>query len=222
MHAEELAEILRLNAAWRRGEPGGKRADLSDADLSGVDFRDADLRDAILSRADLSGVDFRDADLRGAILSGADLFGVDFRDADLRDADLSDADLSGVDFRGVDFRGAILSRAILRGAVGLPVAEDAPQRLQAVAAHVLAQPEVLQMAAWHSDCGTAHCLAGWAIHQAGPLGAVLEKVHGPHLAGMLLLGTEAAAHFYDDNEAAMDWLRSINTNTTEDTDHGNA
>ena len=157
-----------------------------------------------------------------AILCDANLRGANLRDADLRGAILRDADLRGAILRGADLRGAILRGADLRDAEGLPIAEDAPDRLQAVAATVLAQPAALQMSAWHDDCGTAHCLAGWAIHQAGPVGAVLEQLHGPRLAGLLLLGTEAAQHFYDSNETALEWLRSISTTTTEETTDGDA
>ena len=45
------------------------------ANLSGADLSGADLRDANLSGADLSGADLRDANLSGADLSGADLSG---------------------------------------------------------------------------------------------------------------------------------------------------
>lgn len=151
-------------------------------------------------QADPAGVR---ANLRGANLRGADLCGADLREADLREADL----------RGVD-----LCDADLRGAKGLPIAKDSPARLQAVAATVLAQPAALQMGAWHGACGTVHCLAGWAIQQAGAVGAVLERIHGSHMAGLLLLGAEAARHFYDSNETALEWLRSINTTEQETTD----
>jgi hypothetical protein len=87
---------------------------------------------------------------------------------------------------------------------------DAPARLQAVAAQVLSAPCCLRMDSWHSDCGTAHCLAGWAIHQAGPIGATLERLHGAHLAGLLLLGHDAAARFYQSNDEVLQWLRTIN------------
>ncbi len=53
--AEQLEEIIRLHIAWRKGEPGGVRADLIRADLSGADLRGADLSGADLSGADLSG-----------------------------------------------------------------------------------------------------------------------------------------------------------------------
>lgn len=57
MKREELDEILKLHKMWLNNEEGGKRANLSRADLIG-----AYLRGANLSRADLRG-----ADLSGAI-----------------------------------------------------------------------------------------------------------------------------------------------------------
>jgi hypothetical protein len=48
-------------------------ANLRDADLSGANLRGANLSDANLSGADLSGANLSDANLRGANLSGADL-----------------------------------------------------------------------------------------------------------------------------------------------------
>ena len=190
----DLAETLRLHGLWLQGDPAGVYANLRDANLRGADLCDANL-------------------------CGADLCGADLCDANLCDADLCGANLRDADLRGADLCGANLRDANLRDAKGLPIAEDAPARLQAVAATVLAQPAALQMSAWHDDCGTAHCLAGWAIHQAGPVGAVLERLHGPHLAGLLLIGVEAAEHFYDSNETALEWLRSIHT-TEESTDDG--
>ena len=97
MEANELKKILELHTKWLNGEEGGKRADLSDADLSGADLRRADLSDA-----DLSGADLRWANLSGADLSDADLSGADLRRADLRRADLSGADLRRADLRKAD------------------------------------------------------------------------------------------------------------------------
>ena len=62
-----LKEALDAHAAWVRGEPEGKRANL----------RDADLRRANLSGANLSGANLRGANLRGANLRDADLSGAD-------------------------------------------------------------------------------------------------------------------------------------------------
>ena len=79
----DLNTIIQLHEKWLRGEPGGKKADLSYADLSYADLSGADLRGAGLSDADL-----RDANLRNAVLRGADL-----RDANLRNAVLRGADV---------------------------------------------------------------------------------------------------------------------------------
>ena len=82
----ELKAIIYKHAKWARGEDGGERADLRDADLRGADLRNADLRDA-----DLRGADLCNANLRGADLSGANLRNADLRDANLSDANLRDA-----------------------------------------------------------------------------------------------------------------------------------
>jgi uncharacterized protein YjbI with pentapeptide repeats len=182
--ARELQEVLRLHELWLQDDPEGVRADLRGADLPGADLSWANLREADLGGANLRGADLRWADLREANLPGADL----------REANLGGADLSGAD---------------LSGAKGLPIAADAPARLQAVAAQVLSNPDCLRMNLWHSNCGTAHCLAGWAIRQAGPMGATLEALHGAHLAGLLLLGHDAAARFYQPNDEVLQWLRTI-------------
>jgi len=183
-HAE-LQEALRLHRLWLDDDPEGVRADLSKADLRWAALQGANLQDAILEGANLRWANLVSANLEGANLRGADLRGADLRGADLRGADLSDAQ-------------------------GLPIVADAPARLQAVAAQILSKPACLRMSEWHSDCGTAHCLAGWAIHQAGPIGATLERLHGAHLAGLLLLGHDAAARFYQSNDEVLQWLRTIN------------
>jgi len=185
---DELKEILRLHRLWRLGKEGGSRANLIWANLSG-----ADLSRAYLSRADLSG-----ADLSGAYLSGADLSG-----ADLIGADLSRAYLSRANLSGADLSGANLSRAI-----GLPIAEDAPARLLAVAHAALASPGALEMNSWHK-CKTTHCICGWAKHLGGPLANLIIQTQGNDLGGLMLLGVEAHAHFYKTNDEARAFLQSV-------------
>ena len=68
-----LPSILDLHTKWWRGECGGDRANLIDANLSSADLRGANLSSADLRGADLSSADLRGADLRGADLSGANL-----------------------------------------------------------------------------------------------------------------------------------------------------
>jgi predicted TIM-barrel fold metal-dependent hydrolase len=147
----------------------------------------------VMSGADLRGADLRGADLSGAVLSCADLSG----------AVLSGADLSGAVLSGADLRGADLS-----GALGLNIAADAAQRLRAVAQAALAAPDALRMNGWHT-CDTTHCIAGWAIAQAGEPGRLMEAVMGPEIAGLMLLGTEAHAHFFDADDTARAWLQEV-------------
>jgi hypothetical protein len=204
-----ISETLRLHSRWLAGDPAGVRANLSDANLSGANLSHANLSHANLSDANLSGANLSHANLSDANLSGANLSGANLSHANLRYANLSGANLRYANLSHANLSHANLSDANLSGANGLPIAADAQQRLRAVASHVLAHPQILQMKIWHSECGTTHCLAGWAIHQAGTLGEVLEKLHGSHMAGLLLLGANAAAHFYDSNDDAIAWLQSV-------------
>lgn len=113
------------------------------------------------------------------------------------------ANLQGADLQRADLRGANL-----QGANGIAIASDASKRLQAVANAILNNNDALDMGQWHT-CETTHCLAGWAIHQAGELGRLLEASVGGHMAGLQLLGPEAAMHFYDTNEDAIKWLHEV-------------
>ena len=108
MSVEKLKKALKLHRKWLFDEKGGKRLDLSYADLSY-----ANLRDANLSYADLRDADLSYADLRGANLRGANLRDANLSYADLRDADLSYADLRGANLRGADLSYADLSYADL-------------------------------------------------------------------------------------------------------------
>jgi len=106
MTKEKLQEILTLHLAWLRSQPGGSRANLYGANLSG-----ANLSGANLSRANLSGANLYGANLSGANLSRANLSG-----ANLSRANLSGANLSRADLSGANLYGANLSRANLYGA----------------------------------------------------------------------------------------------------------
>ena len=128
--------------------------------------------------------------------------------ASLQRADLRGASLQRANLQRADLRGADLSGADLRGAVGIPVALDSDYRLRQVAAVATASQDGLYMDSWHT-CSTTHCIAGWAIHLAGEPGRLLEEMHGPELAGRMLLGHEAALHFHDSDEDARAWLLSV-------------
>ena len=211
--ARRFAPLLLAAAGLGTGALGlGAPANANTADLMrlleqrrcvGCQLADADLVHANLRDADLSGANLRRANLGQAQLDGARLAG-----ADLSFTSLQGASLRGADLRGARLEGTDLSGANLIDAVGLPIVDDAPQRLLAVATTVLGDGATLAMGNWHT-CDTTHCLAGWAIHQAGTIGKTLESLHGPHMAGLLLLGHEAAGHFYDSNKDAIKWLRSV-------------
>jgi len=83
MAREELDAVLVEHAKWLRNE-GGKRADLSwanlwRANLSWADLSRANLSEANLSRADLSDANLSEANLSRADLMGANLFGARWR-----------------------------------------------------------------------------------------------------------------------------------------------
>ena len=160
--------------------------------LAGVNFAGADLFLASLVGATLEEAHFQ----------GAALVSVDMTYANLTGADLSDANLSGADLRNADLSGADF---------GIPFTPD-PQLINKVAAKALATNDALDMDDWHT-CETTHCIAGWAIH-LHPEGKLLEYFTSPHLAARLLLGDEAASHFYDSSDAAREWLKQFLPQTT--------
>lgn len=210
-------EQLTAHKNWLINHENGQRlilhnADLRGADLSGAILSNADLQNADLRGVDLRGVDLRSAVLRGAVLRGAvlssaDLSSADLRSADVRNADLRGAVLSNADLRGAVLRGVDLRGAVLSDAVGLSIAADAPERLQAVARAAL-EPNALDMRAWHT-CKTTHCMAGWAVHLAGEPGRILELTLGTEIAGLCLLGPEAHRYFFKGNDEAREFLEGV-------------
>jgi len=177
-----------------------EKAKAGDANL-----RNADLSGADLSGADLSGADFSYADLSDADLSGADLSGADFSYADLRDADLSDADL-----RNANLSDANLTDADLRNARH-PKAVKVESLFSKIKSGIDAGG-VLEMGAWHNECRTTHCMAGWAVTIAGEraigqedfastpyIAALIIKESCPYLKGK-------TPNFYATNEEAMKFI----------------
>ena len=182
------SEQLDLHAKWLRGEPDGVRLVMQGANLQGANLQGANLQDAIIRGANLQGADLWGANLRGAFLWGANL--------------------QGADLWGANLQGAIIRGANLRGATGLCIAADASERLRAVAAAALSSDNALEMKAWHT-CTTTHCIAGWAIHQAGEPGRLLRQQMGAQIAGLMLLGIEAHSHFFDSDDDARQYLQSV-------------
>jgi uncharacterized protein YjbI with pentapeptide repeats len=132
---DKLRQVLTEHRAWLDSDgQGGKKADLSHAQLQGLSLWSADLREADLNHASLQGADMDHARLRGANLRHAKLHAASLWQANLRDADLSyaglqrakldHADLSGAnlhhaDLTGASLWGAQLSGALLEHAIGI-------------------------------------------------------------------------------------------------------
>lgn len=124
----------------------------------------------------------------------------------------TECNLEGARFDGACLAGAQVCESDFTKAIGLPILPDAPQRLYQVALHILADTSQLDMTTWsgsHSGCGTAMCIQGHAVNHAGSLARVLTTTLGHEVAGMLLLGPEAAMHFYDDDDPAIEFLQSV-------------
>ncbi len=111
----DIKKVLKEHKDHLEGK-GGKRANLSGANLSGAYLYGADLSGANLSGADLSGANLYGADLSGANLSEAYLSGANLSGAYLYGANLYGADLSGAYLSGANLSGAYLYGANLYGA----------------------------------------------------------------------------------------------------------
>ena len=78
---------------WLNGDEEEEKANFYKANLHNADLYGVDLRQANFCKANLLGADLRNSDLRGAHFCNADLYGADLRGADLRNADLISTDL---------------------------------------------------------------------------------------------------------------------------------
>jgi len=160
------------------------------------------------------------ADLHAADLRGADLEGADLSRANLSGADLSRANLSGADLRGAHLEGADLEGAYLEGAIGIDGVPSA--HIPGLAARVLKQikghPESLDMRSWHSDCGTKHCFAGWAVTLSGEAGRAAERRLETAAAASLLLGGSEHPFGPYEGDKVIPWLEARVEEEREDAD----
>ena len=119
MEKERLYEIIANHGRWLRDE-GGKRADLSGAnlyraELCEAELCEADLCEADLCEADLCGANLYKANLERANLIGANLHRANLIGADLEGADLAEANLCGANLHKANLDGANLIGANLEG-----------------------------------------------------------------------------------------------------------
>jgi hypothetical protein len=78
---------------------------------------------------------------------------------------------------------------------------------------ILDQAEWLEMGSWHSEneCGTTHCMSGFAEVAHGSAGAYIVKHFGHELGGHILFlhSTGEAVDFHTDNETAIETLKEM-------------
>lgn len=91
---EKLKEILASHSKWLRGEYGGEKADLSNADLSCMNLNHTDLRGANLRGANLCCATLYRANLCGADLSNSSLLRTDLLGTNLSNSRFDNANLS--------------------------------------------------------------------------------------------------------------------------------
>ncbi|MCA9735769.1 pentapeptide repeat-containing protein, partial [candidate division KSB1 bacterium] len=95
-----VAELVKLHYS--------QEIDLSEADLTGLNFSDCNLSGLKLVRANLMGANLNNVNLMEAVLTEANL-----RDADLKGAVISEANLGKADLRRAKLNNATLSEVIL-------------------------------------------------------------------------------------------------------------
>ena len=108
-----LLGVLTTHHHWLQGKGDGMRADLSNENLSDVNFEGRDLSHVSLANAKLSGAQLSKAKLVGADLTGADLSGADLTGCDLSSASLAEANLIGANLSAANLTGADVWRANL-------------------------------------------------------------------------------------------------------------
>ncbi len=107
--SERLKNILESHKKWLEGKKDqGKRANLSNKDLSGATFAYVDLTESNFDSANLSSANFMEAILKDSTLNYANLRNVYGSFANFQRSWLWNADLQGATFFEADFRGARL------------------------------------------------------------------------------------------------------------------
>ena len=112
----ELSSVLELHLKWLKDNKTGKKADLGQTSLKGINLSGVDLQYADFIQADLSQTNLRRIKLESGNLSRVDLKSANLKEANLRNADLTWADLSNADLSWANLSRADLSRANLTSA----------------------------------------------------------------------------------------------------------
>ena len=203
LSSAELKKVLENHQRFLAKIPGGRRADLSFHDLTGIDLSGRDL-----SEADLSGARLKQARLAGTKLTRATLFCADLRMANLERADLTGADMRGACLRGAELSDAVLSNVDLRqasmarysdsGGPQLMEFEEVPSQLTAIVAHRvdLAHARIANAYLLQADFTDANLsfvdMTGADLRNAVLVGASFEgaQLRNADLSGAALTGAD--------------------------------
>ncbi|EDP66132.1 pentapeptide repeat family protein [alpha proteobacterium BAL199] len=110
--SKAVATAIKLHDRYVKRLPGGRRAQLANLRLDGIN-----LGGRRLDEIDFTGSSLVDARLEKSVLCFANFFGADLTRARLNGADLTRADLRGACFRGADLSGANMTQSDIREAV---------------------------------------------------------------------------------------------------------
>ena len=113
-HLAILKQGVSVWNKWRKETPDVK-PELSKANLSGFELREANLSKANLRGANLLGADLCESYLNEADLRGVDFYHANLSQANLRNTDMTGAKLSGAKLYNADLEGANLTAAVLTG-----------------------------------------------------------------------------------------------------------
>lgn len=99
---QPISSAAKILEEYKAGKRDFERAELSDANLQGIDLKGSDLSYADLSEANLIGANLRGCDLSYANLSQANLQNADLRGAMLFSTNLRQAGLQGTQLENAD------------------------------------------------------------------------------------------------------------------------
>ena len=179
---DDLKRIIELHQKWRRGDPGGARANLRSANLRSANLRSADLRSANLRSANLYG-----ADLGGADLRSADLYGADLRSANLGGADLGERSIVPEEGAFIGFK-KVTSGVVLK----LEITEDA-KRTSSYVGRKCRTSKVRVLEAFHADEGQTEFRSK---HDRGFVYRLGEVIEEPSFDGDPRVECTSGIHFF--------------------------